>query len=382
IDSEGNLLNPERRWGGIMTRMDVADFRQANVEYIQFWLLNPFLDPDNDNRSGGDLYFNLGDISEDILKDGMKSYENGIPYDGDDQFLATTTWGRVSRQNSLTYAFDNETSSRLRQDVGLDGLATSDEFGFSTYQDYLSRYRSKLSPESLARLESDKFSPLNDPAGDNYHFYLGDDYDREKVGILDRYKRYNGVEGNSLSSDDANEPRYQSSKNSPDVEDINLDNTLNEYERYYQYHISIRPEDLVVGKNYITDKQTSVVATRSGEPLEVEWFQFKIPLSDYEKIVGSIPDFSSIRFARIFLTGFSRPTHLRFATLELVRGQWRTYDYNIDNKGDVPAEGELDVSTVNIEENSGREPVNYVLPPGVNRMVDNGQSQAVYLNEQ
>ncbi|MDE5969420.1 MAG: cell surface protein SprA, partial [Muribaculaceae bacterium] len=200
--------------------------------------------------------------------------------------------------------------------------------------------------------------------------------------ILDRYKRYNGVEGNSLSSDDANEPRYQSSKNGPDVEDINLDNTLNEYERYYQYHISIRPEDLVVGKNYITDRQTSVVATRSGEPLEVEWFQFKIPLSDYEKIVGSIPDFSSIRFARIFLTGFSRPTHLRFATLELVRGQWRTYDYNIDNKGDVPAEGELDVSTVNIEENSGREPVNYVLPPGVNRMVDNGQSQAVYLNEQ
>ena len=382
IDSEGNLLNPERRWGGIMTRMDVADFRQANVEYIQFWLLNPFLDPDNENRSGGDLYFNLGDISEDILKDGMKSYENGIPYNGDDQFLATTTWGRVSRQNSLTYAFDNETSSRLRQDVGLDGLANSDEFGFSTYQDYLSRYRSKLSPESLARLESDKFSPLNDPAGDNYHFYLGDDYDRKKVGILDRYKRYNGVEGNSLSSDDANEPRYQSSKNSPDVEDINLDNTLNEYERYYQYHISIRPEDLVVGKNYITDKQTSVVATRSGEPLEVEWFQFKIPLSDYEKIVGSIPDFSSIRFARIFLTGFSRPTHLRFATLELVRGQWRTYDYNIDNKGDVPAEGELDVSTVNIEENSGREPVNYVLPPGVNRMVDNGQSQAVYLNEQ
>ena len=382
IDADGNLLNPERRWGGIMTKMDMADFRQANVEYIQFWLLNPFLDSENDNRAGGDLYFNLGDISEDILKDGMKSYENGIPYNGDDQYLTTTSWGRVSRQNSLTYAFDNETGSRLKQDVGLDGLANSDEFDFSTYKNYLGKFKSKLSPEAVARMESDKFSPLNDPAGDNYHFYLGEDYDRDKVSILDRYKRYNGVEGNSLSPDDADDPRYQSAKNGPDIEDINVDNTLNEYERYYQYHISVRPEDLVVGKNYITDRQTSVVTTRSGEPLEVEWFQFKIPLTDYEKVVGAMPDLSSIRFARIFLTGFSRPTHLRFATLELIRGQWRTYDYNIDNKGDIPADGELDVTTVNIEENSGREPVNYVLPPGVNRMVDNGQSQSVYLNEQ
>lgn len=382
IDSEGNLLNPERRWGGIMTRMDVADFRQANVEYIQFWLLNPFLDPENDNREGGDLYFNLGDVSEDILKDGMKSYENGIPYDGDDSFLATTTWGRVSRQNSLTYAFDNETGSRLRQDVGLDGLPNDDEFSFKTYANYLERIGSKLSLLATERMKADRFSPFNDPAGDNYHFYLGEDYDRERIGILDRYKRYNGVEGNSLSPEDAPVAQYQSARTGPDVEDINQDNTLNEYERYYQYHVSLRPEDLVVGRNFITDRQTSVVTTRSGEPLEVEWFQFKIPLTDYQKAVGAISDFSSIRFARMFMTGFKKTTHLRFATLELVRGQWRTYDFNLDRRGDLPAEGELDVSTVNIEENSGREPVNYVLPPGVSRFTDPGQTQITQLNEQ
>ena len=111
-------------------------------------------------------------------------------------------------------------------------------------------------------------------------------------------------------------------------------------------------------------------------------FEFKIPLSAFEKIVGSINDFSTIRFARIFMTGFKQPTHLRFATLELVRGEWRNYDFNLNSRGDTPAEGELDVSVVNIEENADREPVNYVLPPGVTRIVDPGQSQITQLNEQ
>ena len=91
------------------------------------------------------------------------------------------------------------------------------------------------------------------------------------------------MEGNSLSPEDASDPLYQSSRSTPDVEDINQDNTLNEYERYFQYRISIRPEDLVVGKNYITDKQVSVVPTRDGTNPETEWYQFKIPLSDFEK---------------------------------------------------------------------------------------------------
>lgn len=382
VDDQGNLLNPEKRWGGIMRRMDNTNFEQSNIEYIQFWLLNPFLDPENPNYEGGDLYFNFGEISEDILKDGLKSYENGIPYDGNDQYLRETVWGRVSSQNSLTYSFDNATGSRLAQDVGLDGLPNDDEFIFPSYQNYLDGLRQKLSPDALDRMGNDNFSPLNDPAGDNYHFYRGYDYDEQRLSILERYKRYNGVEGNSLSPEDAPDPLYQSARSVPDVEDINQDNTLNEYERYFQYKVSIRPEDLVVGKNYITDKQVSVVATRDGTNPEVEWYQFKIPLSDFEKKVGSINDLSTVRFARIFMTGFKKPTHLRFATLELVRGEWRTYDFNLNNRGDSPAQGQLDVSVVNIEENAEREPVNYVLPPGVTRISDPGQSQITQLNEQ
>ncbi len=382
IDDKGRLLYPERRWGGIMRRLDNTNFEQSNIEYIQFWVMNPFLDPDNPNYDGGDLYINLGEISEDILKDGLKSYENGIPYDGNDQFLSETVWGRVSRQNSLTYSFDNAKGSRLVQDVGLDGLPNDDEFIFPSYRDYIDRLRTKLSAATIEEMQRDKFSPFNDPAGDNYHFYLGYDYDEERLGVLARYKRYNGVEGNSLSPEDAPDPLYQSSKSTPDVEDINQDNTLNEYERYFQYKISIRPEDLVVGKNYITDKQVSIVPTVDGKDPEVEWYQFKIPLSDFERKVGTINDFSTIRFMRMFMTGFKAVTHLRFATLELVRGEWRGYDFNLNNRGDAPAEGQLDISVVNIEENAEREPVNYVLPPGVNRITDPGQSQIVQLNEQ
>ena len=381
IDDNGDLLYPERRWGGIMRKIDNPNFESSNVEYIQFWLMDPFLDDDNPNKEGGDLYFNFGEISEDILKDGMKSYENGLPVDGNYDYITETNWGRVSRQNSLTYAFDNTTNARLLQDVGLDGLSNDEEYEFPSYKDYLDRLRAKLPSTTIAAMQDNPFSAMNDPAGDNYHFYRSDYYDQQQTGILDRYKRYNGVEGNSLPPEDSSNSKYQSARAVPDVEDINQDNTLNEYERYFQYKVSLRPEDLEVGRNYITDKQVSEVNTPEGRQTAV-WYQFKIPLSSPDKVVGGITDFSTVRFARMFMTGFKEVTHLRFATLELVRGEWRDYKFNLNSRNDSPAEGTLDMSVVNIEENSGREPVNYVLPPGVTRIQDPGAAQATQLNEQ
>lgn len=382
IDANGFLLNPEKRWGGIMRKMDNTNFDASNIEYLEFWMLDPFLDPENPNTAGGDLYFNFGEISEDILKDGKKSYENGNPVDGNFTFMQNTVWGRVSSQNSLTYAFENSADARLLQDLGFNGLSTAEEFEFDTYKNFLDKLRLKLSPATIEEMQANPFSPFSDPAGDNYHFYRWPYYDEQRTGILDRYKHYNGTEGNSLSPDQSSNPWYQSSRNVPDVEDINQDNTLNEYERYFQYKVSIRPEDLQVGRNYITDKQESMQPGRDGKPVQVIWYQFKIPLNQPEKVVGNINDFSTVRFARMFMTNFSAVTHLRFATLELVRGEWRSYNFNLNNRNDAPAEGELDVSTVNIEENSTRTPVNYVLPPGVDRLQDAGQAQALQLNEQ
>jgi cell surface protein SprA len=382
MNEDGTLMNPEKRWGGIMRKMDNTNFDNSNIEYLQFWMLDPFLDSDNPNTEGGDLYFNFGEISEDILKDGMKSYENGNPVDGNNSYISSTVWGHVSTQNSLTYAFENTDDARKLQDLGLDGLSNDDEYDFDSYKTYLDGLRGKLNANTIAEMEEDPFSPLNDPAGDNYHFYRSDYYDETRASILDRYKHYNGTEGNSLSPDQSSNPYYQSSRNVPDVEDINQDNTLNEYERYYQYKVSIRPEDLEIGKNYITDRQESMQLGRDGQPVHVVWYQFKIPLNSPDKVVGNINDFSTIRFARMFMTGFKEETHLRFATLELVRGEWRPYNFNLNARDDSPAEGNLDISTVNIEENSGQKPVNYVLPPGVTRIQDPGQSQAVQLNEQ
>ncbi len=382
IDSEGNLLQPETRWGGIMRKMDNTDFETGNIETIRFWMMDPFLDPENPNYEGGDLYINLGEISEDILKDGMKSFENGMPVDGNNTHIEATNWGKVSRNQSLTYAFDNTAGARKKQDVGFDGLENDEEYSFETYRNYLEALNTRISPESQARMREDQFSPYNDPAGDNYHFYRGVDYDNQQLSVLERYKRYNGVDGNSSSNEDAEDPYYQSSRSVPDVEDINQDNTLNEYERYFQYRISIRPEDLVVGRNFITDSTSTEVTLRNGQKGRAVWYQFKIPVSEFESRVGSINDFKTIRFMRMFMTGFKETTHLRFATFELVRGEWRTYQYALNNRGDAPAQGNIDMSVVNIEENAGQRPVNYVLPPGVTRIVDPSQSQATQLNEQ
>jgi len=382
IDERGNLLNPEKRWGGIMRKMDNTNFETSNVEYIQFWMMDPFLDPELHNTDGGDLYFNFGEISEDVLKDGMKSYENGLPIDGSDRFIAETNWGRVSTQNSLTYAFENAENARPMQDVGLDGLSTDAEFAFGSYSTFLDDMRRRLPASVVAELQDDPFSVFSDPAQDNYHFYRSPWYDEHRSSILDRYKHYNGVEGNSLSPDQSSNPYYQSARTVPDVEDVNQDNTLNEYERYFQYKVSIRPEDLVVGRNYVADKIETRVPCRNGEYQDVIWYQFKIPLRQPDKVVGGISDWSTVRFARMFMTGFKAVTHLRFATLELVRGEWRNYEFNLNNRNDSPAEGELDMSVVNIEENSSRKPVNYVLPPNVTRIQDPGQAQATQLNEQ
>ena len=382
ISPDGSLLLPEKRWGGIMRKIESTNFEQSNIEYIQFWMLDPFMDSSLDNREGGSLYFNLGEISEDILKDGLKSYENGLPINADTTYVTSTVWGKVSSQSSLTYAFDNTNGARILQDVGLDGLSTDEEFNHPSYKAFLNELSNNLSDSTRASMMEDPFSPLRDPAGDNYAFYRHNYYDQIRASINDRYKHYNGTDGNSLSQSDASDGQYQTSRSTPDVEDINQDNTLNEYERYFQYRVAIHPDSLRPGMNYVTDKQVANVRTRNGETQQATWYQFTIPLMDYQKKVGSIQDFSTIRFMRMFLTGFKEKIHLRFASLELVRGEWRNYKYNLNMRGEQPANGSISINTVNIEENASRAPVNYVLPPGVSRIIDSGQSQIMQLNEQ
>ncbi len=376
VDQNGKFLHPTEKWGGMMRKMDNTDFEMMNVQYIEFWMLDPFIySRDVPGNHGGDFYINLGEVSEDILKDGKKYFESGMPIDGDPSYYTETAWGRVPTTTSVTYAFNNEGGSRGTQDIGLNGLTSEQERTFGPYAQYLQEMQGKVNAQVYDSL-------YNDPAGDDYHYYRGSDYDQARTTILERYKRINMPEGNSPDSNNSPE-RYETAyKTTPDVEDLNQDYTLNEYEKYYQYHISVRPEDLVVGRNHIVDKRVYTAPLRNGNKEEVNWYLFRVPLYDYESKVGNISDFTSIRFMRMFLTNFEEPIIMRLATLDLVHGDWRSYEQGLYT-GEAPStSATMTVSTVNIEENSSKQPVNYVLPPGISRVTDPGQSQMVEENEQ
>jgi len=383
---DGTLSDPEERWGGIMRKIEsgYTNFESNNVEYIEFWLMDPFVYDSLGTATGGDLYINLGELSEDVLKDGKRSFENGLPTDeSEESLISETVWGKVSTKSSTAYSFDNTEGIRVKQDVGLDGLSDEEEFAWSAFAEYVDGVKAKLSADALERLSDDAFSPLNDPAGDNYHYFRGSDYDNQKTSIMDRYKHYNGTEANSLSTDDYTAETYSTAATTlPNVEDINLDFTLNETERYYQYRISLRPLDTVVGTNYINDRRTATVTLKNGNVEQVNWYQFKVPVRDYDKKIGTISGFNSIRFIRLFLTGFQDSVVLRFGTMELVRGDWRSYTKDLYTTGTVPeTEATMDVSTVSLEENAGRSPINYKLPPGVERETDPSQP-GVYLEDE
>ena len=375
LDSRGRLTNPKENWGGMMRKTDNPDFEAQNIEYIEFWMLDPFLYTGDDKSYGGELYIDLGEVSEDILKDGKKFYESGLPIDDDQRYYENSLWGRVPVGTSVTYAFNNESGARTRQDVGLNGINSDQEKTFGIYKDYLTAIQGKVSPEVFDSI-------FADPAGDDYHYYRGTDFDRDKVGILERYKRINMPEGNSPDTQNSPESYETAYKTTPDVEDLNSDFTLNEYEKFFQYHISIHPEDTVVGRNFIADIRRITAKLRNGEKREERWFQFRVPLEEYEYAHGGITDFTSIRFVRMFLTGFEKPIILRFATLDLVQADWRQYEQSL-YAGQAPSvTGTMEVSAVNIEENNEKQPVNYVLPPGISPVTDPAETQLVEQNEQ
>ncbi len=372
LQADGTLKNPQLNWGGMMRKLDTNDFEQANIEYIEFWLLDPFLytreQPDA-NEYGGDFYINLGEVSEDILRDGKKFYESGMPVDGSKSFTYTQ-WGKIPTQSTVTYAFATTSGSRALQDVGFNGLTDAEEQEF-----YKSAYLDQIQGKVNQAVFDSIFA---DPARDDYHYFRGSDWDEMRAPILQRYKYINNPQGNSPDSDSRSESYDTSYKSTPDVEDINQDYTLNEYEKYFQYRVSIRPEDLVVGTNHIVDKREYSQTWRDNTKSSVTWYQFRIPVDEFESRQGNINDFSSIRFMRMFLTGFKKPIVLRFGTLDLVRGEWRTYDQQLS----AASGGTLEASAVNLEENAEKTPVNYVLPPGISREQDPSQPQLVESNEQ
>ncbi len=378
VDATGKLIDPASRWGGMMRKIETNDFEASNIEFLEFWLMDPYIYKPNHN--GGDLFINLGTVTEDLLKDGRRSFENGFPRSDGTGQVDTTAWGLVPRLQPLVNAFDNDPASRTTQDVGLDGLTDAQERVF--FADYLARIAALHGTSSVVYQ-----SALVDPAGDNYHHFRGTDFDDLELDVLQRYKLFNGQQGNSPTDQQSAESYPTSATNLPNNEDINLDNTLSQSEDYFEYRVSLRPGDMVIGRNYITDVYESTVQLRNRSSATINWYQFRIPVQKPDRRVGNVLDYKSIRFVRMYFAGFDDSIVCRFATLQLVRTDWRRYLADLQAPGEyVPVDQEEStvflLSTVNIEENGNRLPVPYVVPPGIERVRNVFTTNYQQLNEQ
>ncbi len=373
------LLNPQENWGGIMRPLTTNNFDQANVEYMQFWIMDPYqnysltteeglpeeLDPNNIANQIGDLYINLGNISEDILKDNRKMYENGLPEDGlkvDGNNIKSTIWGDVPRNPSIIYAFNEQDDARANQDLGFDGLKDAEEKKLDNIGQY---------------------SGLIDPAADNFQFFRGANLDAINASLITRYKDYNNTQGNSQTLNQSTESYPTSSTTYPDTEDINRDQTMNTVESYFEYKVSMNQADLKKGVGYIVDEKTTTVTLDNGSTQETKWYQFRVPVRGGTPING-ISDFNSIRFIRMFLTNFKMPIVIRFGELDLVRGDWRRYvrtlesDTNTDRELTQEELNDFEVGVVSIEQNEG----SYIQPPGIERERLQGSTTVQLQNEQ
>ena len=399
LSDAGDLLDPETNWAGITRRITTTDFETSNIEIIQFWMMDPFFNASNSegdpatnvnsvNSTGGYLYIDLGNISEDALRDGRKSFENGLPKNEADVAATTetTAWGVVPTTQSIVNAFaivDN--NSNAYQDIGMDGLSSDltiegrNEITFPSFGPFLQDVANTVTDAAaLTKIQSD-------PSNDDYHNFRGTDYDTQQLDILGRYKRFNAPEGNSITDEDSPEDYPTQQTTIPTSEDINQDQNLAESESYFHYKVSLRPQDMVVGRNFITDRILASANTPEG-PKQVYWYQFKVPVRQPNEVINGIQDFRSIRFMRMYLNGWPQEATLRFARLEFVRGEWRKFNLSLETPGEViggdPDPTLFEIAAVNIEENGNRYPINYVLPPGINTEVDVASANLRNLNEQ
>ena len=368
LNSDGTLPNPAANWGGITSAVRTeVDFDKANIEYIEFWLLDPFLNfpgAINDgaildgkfnasNTTGGQLVFNLGSISEDVMRDGLHAFENGLPTGGFTAAPIGSTsatsipgvtdneWGYVTTEQFLNFAFDNNSGDRANQDVGLDGVGDANE-RIAFQNEFINAQHNSGA----------KVFVNSDPSADDFQYYLGGNLDAENAQILLRYKNFNGMDGNSPVLTGA-ESFAASGTTVPDNEDINQDNTLNTLDQYYTYTVPLKP-GLAVGQKYIVDQiKPPVSASTSND--QVTWYLFRIPIRNFDGQVGDMTGFKNIQYIRTYLTGFTQPVVLRLAEFRTVGNRWRIYPGNLQQSTfSEPLEPNLDnvtVSVVSVEEN-------------------------------
>lgn len=381
IDANGKFLNPKENWAGVMADMKMnADFEAANVEFIEFWMMSPFMDEFKHN-TGGDLVFNLGNISEDVLPDNLQSFENGLPANDGNTGMSITPWARVPDAIPAANAFSNNLDDRKFQDVGLDGYR--DELEQDTFKNYIEAIKQNFGTNSPAYQNM-----FADPSSDNFVHFLGNEFGNNKVGILERFKNYNGTENNSPVNSQTTTGLTRQGSPYPDTEDLNKNGTPNTWEEYWEYKISVRPADLAPGKNYVVDSIRSYTVDNRGNKVDtVTWYQFRIPIKN-GRAVNNIPNFKVINFLRMYMTGFEQEHIMRMTDFQMVSTQWRRYTGPLlDPPGPAidpnePPFAVLDVGSVSLQENSQKLPFNYMPPPGIIRQGTAGNTSQTILQDE
>nr|WP_143756515.1 cell surface protein SprA [Chryseobacterium sp. RU37D] len=355
------------RWAGIMRPITVSNFVNSNIEYVEFWMMDPYADG-NTLGTAPKLLLQLGNVSEDILKDGQMQYENGLPTPSAPSTTTNSNWGTQPKQPPILYAFSSEGADRVAQDAGYDGLSSDQEAAL------------------FGNTFVNPVTGVNDPAIDDFVFYMSDKFTGNQASsVIQRYKYFRNPEGNSQSNS------LEVASQTPDAEDINKDYNLDQSESYNQYEVNLDQGSLALGQNNIVDVKTVQAQFQNGSSAQVKWYLFRIPVSQYVNTAGDhdLSILNNVRFVRLLLKGFDQTSTLRFGTMDLVRSDWRKYPKNIAKTND-PATDEgsvvdvtpqnLEVGSVNIEENALNQPP-YVLPPGIDRQILSGNAGAQRQNE-
>jgi len=360
-----------QRWGGLMRPISVSNFTNSNIEYVEFWMMDPYADGTAVGNAPK-LKLQLGNVSEDVLKDGKLQYENGLPTPNSPSSVSTTNWGKQPNQFPVLYAFSSEGEERTIQDAGYDGLNNEEEaLKFNT--SFINPVTNEL-----------------DPAADDFVYYLSNKFTGAQASSLtERYKYFRNPEGNSKSGS------LEVSSQTPDAEDVNRDYNLDQNESYNQYTISLDKASLVLNQNFIADVKEVKSKFQNGQEATNKWYLFRVPVSQFDPNAGdaSTDVLNNVRFARIILDVFEETSTLRFGTMDLVRSDWRKYNKNIaasnippdpslpDNEGSILVNNDdFFVGSVNLEENALGTPP-YVLPPGIDRQVLSGNAGAQRQNE-
>lgn len=380
-DLKNKLENePEDMWGGMTATLPSGqeDLTQNNIEFLEFWvqsILPGAKQPDANDISedyNGKIYIDIGVISEDVVPNEVPNTEDGLA-----QNLASLEIDAVGRSYISTLPtppqgqFSNQ--NRDLEDVGLDGVPN--ENGFSPEANEKVLFQSFLTAMADAYgINSDEYKAIeSDPSNDDYIYY-----GEPQINDLKLHERFHRVRGYY----DGDTPVAGGDKRAvtlkPEKEGLITPSNVEIQNAYYQYEIKYNPADFENGLNIGSDS-TFIVDKVDGGSQDKSWRLIRIPLNEFARKVGNINGFQNISYIRFWMSGYKEPFTLRFATFEFVGSQWREAE-NITESRNSPAD--FKVSTVNIEENSAKEPIPYRQPEGAIRAVNRGAQSQTLANEQ